>query len=445
MIEPEIKPKENRIDEIDIIFKDCNIDYEILANELIREINNKYNKINASGANEKIEINKEIKHIYLQYHNVKFFNNINGFIDIIEDNNNTRLSLVFKDCIFDTKINLEKINFNADIVYYDCIFNENIYFFGSKFNKDTNFVRCTFKKEADFKCTYFSHARFFDSTFDGDALFEEASFDRSDFSRVTFHKLIDFTGSIIDKSKTSFMNCSTDYTIDDMRKLAADKIDSLRESYCIIKSILISEHNILEAANWHKLELYAKEIELEYKKPKSFTREWIDKWQLLFYRITSNHHTDLLKSFHSLLVVIGIFAFLNIAIIIGFNCYCLQNVSLYPCALIAHYNAIIKHLLNCNYISLLIINLVLVVVFILLFCFTFCNKLRKIIIFLSYFLVLFLLISLPRYIIPTISIFTDKRPFFDPLSIIGGIYTILFATMFFSFIKTARKNSIVPN
>lgn len=390
--------------------------------------------------------NSNVLSIEIDYYNFNF-DDSKVFLILNERGEGCELSIAFHNCNFTSEVKFEHLKFNRTIACYHCKFNKSISFHCSDFAKQTQlvFLNCIFCKYANFQDISANEISFFGSIFKDDVRFCGASFDKSIFARVQFHRFVDFTMTSIDKNKTSFMGCRTGYTIDDMRKLTADKIDSLRESYCIIKSILISEHNILEAADWRKLELYAKEVELESKKPKKFTRKWIDKWQLLLYRITSNHHTDLLKSFHSLLVVIGIFVFLNIVTIIGFNCYCLQNVSLCPYALIAHYNAIIKHLLNCNYISLLVINLVLIVVFILLFYFAFCNKLRKIIIFLSYFLVLFLLISLPRYIIPTISIFTDKRPFLDPLSIIGGIYTILFATMFFSFIKTARKNSIVPN
>ena len=55
-----------------------------------------------------------------------------------------------------------------------------------------------------------------------------------------------------------------------------------------------------------------------------------------------------------------------------------------------------------------------------------------------------LLIS-PKILIPAMGIFTDKRALLDPLSTLGGIYTICFGFVLFSFIKTIRKNSIVPN
>ncbi|EFO9447558.1 hypothetical protein HL737_000548, partial [Campylobacter lari] len=66
--------------------------------------------------------------------------------------------------------------------------------------------------------------------------------------------------------------------------------------------------NLLEASKFHKYELYCKEIELEEKKPKIFSKEWIDKWQLVFYRKLCDHHTDLLKVFHNLLIIIMLFS-----------------------------------------------------------------------------------------------------------------------------------------
>ncbi|MBF7043449.1 hypothetical protein IY888_00675 [Campylobacter volucris] len=51
----------------------------------------------------------------------------------------------------------------------------------------------------------------------------------------------------------------------------------------------------------------------------------------------------------------------------------------------------------------------------------------------------------PKILISAIGIFTDKRALLDPLSAIGGIYTLLFAFVVYSFIKTIRKNSIAPS
>ena len=59
-----------------------------------------------------------------------------------------------------------------------------------------------------------------------------------------------------------------------------------------LKNTLIRQNNLLDASQWHKLELYAKEIELDSKKPSILSRDWIDKWILRFYRHTSDQQTD---------------------------------------------------------------------------------------------------------------------------------------------------------
>lgn len=63
----------------------------------------------------------------------------------------------------------------------------------------------------------------------------------------------------------------------------------------------------------------------------------------------------------------------------------------------------------------------------------------------SYVVVIGILLVSPKILIPAMGIFTDKRALLDPLSTLGGIYTICFGFVLFSFIKTIRKNSIVPN
>ncbi|WP_300856042.1 pentapeptide repeat-containing protein [uncultured Helicobacter sp.] len=383
-------------------------------------------------------------------HNRGEFNISNCEIKTTIVDSNIQGNISFMKCKFDdfNMLNADKnIDCAAKFIFNFCEVKGIANFMNFKFRDKVSFKMSNFRDNI-----YFNNSHFYDF-----ADFHECEFEKTAcFYGATFDNPPNFSQAIF-KENLNFVNVKCDFEFENLKerikqekeqdsKKTLDKFaNDFRDSFRLIKNALIKDNNLLDASNFHKYELYCKEIELDSKNPKIFSKDFIDKWQLFFYRITSNHHTDLLKSFHSLLVVIGIFAFLNIATIIGFNCYCLQNISLSPYTLIAHHNAIIKHLLNCNYISLLGINFALAVVFILLFCFSLCSKIRKIIISLSYFLVLLLLISLPQYIIPTISIFTDKRPLLDPLSIIGGIYTLLFAIMFFSLIKTARKNSIIPH
>lgn len=71
------------------------------------------------------------------------------------------------------------------------------------------------------------------------------------------------------------------------------------------------------------MELYAKEIELEYKKKEepqnSGIRDFIDKIQLLFYRLTSDHHTDLLLILNNVIFLIAWFGIMNGALNFLFN------------------------------------------------------------------------------------------------------------------------------
>lgn len=78
--------------------------------------------------------------------------------------------------------------------------------------------------------------------------------------------------------------------------------------------------------------------------------------------------------------------------------------------------------------------------------FALCLKyMRKFFIIISYAITLSVLVVSPKILIPAMGFFTDKRAILDPLSAIGGIYTIVFGFVVFSFIKTIRKNSIVPS
>lgn len=90
---------------------------------------------------------------------------------------------------------------------------------------------------------------------------------------------------------------------------------------------MISQNNILEAQEWHKLELYAKEKETMIKATSindnidsknttvkflkeelyNFT-EWINFTLLFVYRNTSNHHTSFLKILNFTVAMIALYA-----------------------------------------------------------------------------------------------------------------------------------------
>ncbi len=428
----------NSLQDIDITFDTCTFDCELIINDGSRSIID----FVSCCFNQSVSYDFRYKMVENQYSFIK--------------------------CSFYSSINLAFLTFEKEIIFKESILYEEINCFQTKFN-NLSLINLITHKIVDLRevClkqvninnvlfvdrVFFDKAKFYGDTtfhqvyFEGGVYFKKSIFDGNlKFIENLFQKNFIFVPEL--KKDVSFNQCYFDVNLVsdfDFQKQHISDFLKQRKMFSSIKASLSKHLNTIDANIYHKYELYCKEIELDSKKPQLFSKDFIDKIQLFFYRITSDHHTDLLKSLHSLLIVIGIFAFLNIIVILGFNYYCLDYISLYFNALIAHYNMIIKNLSN-NYTLLIICNFILFILFIGIFFISILfSTIRKCVIIISYILDLALLIYLPKYIIPTISIFTDKRIFLDPLSTIGGIYTILFAIMLFSFIKTARKNSIIPS
>ncbi|EDP4054421.1 hypothetical protein FV948_08535, partial [Campylobacter jejuni] len=106
-------------------------------------------------------------------------------------------------------------------------------------------------------------------------------------------------------------------------KKSLDKFaNDFRDSFRTFKNALIKDNNALDASNFHKYELYCKEIELKEswnKLKKVDIDEDIDQnnknysklmdFLLLgFYRKLCDHHTDFLKVFNNLILLIALYA-----------------------------------------------------------------------------------------------------------------------------------------
>ncbi|WP_229238697.1 pentapeptide repeat-containing protein, partial [Campylobacter volucris] len=206
-------------------------------------------------------------------------------------------------------------------------------------NKDNNEIDKDYENlKLRFTLIYFSESVFFDdSIFYECAEFIDSEFEKIvSFSNVTFYKIPNFY-QIIFKGKLNAVNTNLNFTFDDLKiQIKEEYKKNIKEQYesslnkianffrnffRIFKSALIKDNNTLDASNFHKYELYCKEIELEEKKPKMFSKEWIDKWQLFFYRNICDHHTDILQSLNSLIIIIGIFGMLSFLMISGVNHY----------------------------------------------------------------------------------------------------------------------------
>ncbi|EFO9213366.1 hypothetical protein IO397_000552 [Campylobacter lari] len=179
------------------------------------------------------------------------------------------------------------------LIMENCYFHNKVYFSGA-FNENALFNNSHFKDYVDFhECEFEKTACFYGVQFD----------EIPNFSQVVFKESVNLVNI---KANFDFRNLNI--AIKNINKLKDEAANDFRDYFRIFKNILIKDNNLLDASKFHKYELYCKEIELEEKKSKIFSKEWIDKWQLVFYRKLCDHHTDLLKVFHNLLIIIMLFS-----------------------------------------------------------------------------------------------------------------------------------------
>ncbi|EAI5067206.1 pentapeptide repeat-containing protein [Campylobacter jejuni] len=406
----------------------------------------------------------------------------NKKIYIIKDNNNLkkihiknfnyklyeRYNLSFTKCIFECEIK-DTRGLSSDIengiFFLKCEFENKILFFNLYF-KNISFILCNFKNNTTFQaCTFKTFCNFESSVFENFASFDKSMFlDKVSFYNTHFHKVPNFSQAVFNGNLNA-VNANLNFDFENLEnkineqykeinknkkkedQKSLDKFaNDFRDSFRTFKSALIKDNNALDASNFHKYELYCKEIELKNKKGKTF-KDVVDRWQLLFYRKLCDHHTDILQSLNSLILVIGIFVISSVAMVVGFS----YSLGYKP--ILEHwyfsldfYNHHINSIIQDNCLLMIFVNLMILFIYLGLVGFALCLKyMREFFIIISYVITLLVLAVSPKILIPAMGIFTDKRAMLDPLSVLGGIYTIIFGFVAFSFIKTIRKNSIVPS
>lgn len=406
----------------------------------------------------------------------------NKKIYIIKDNNNLkkihiknfnyklyeRYNLSFTKCIFECEIK-DTRGLSSDIengiFFLKCEFENKILFFNLYF-KNISFILCNFKNNTTFQaCTFKTFCNFESSVFENFVSFDKSMFlDKVSFYNTHFHKVPNFSQAIFNEN-LNIVNTKLNFTFSNLEEKieqeceefnknkkeedqkSLDKFaNDFRDSFRIFKNALIKDNNLLDASNFHKYELYCKEIELKNKKGKTF-KDVVNRWQLIFYCKLCDHHTDILQSLNSLILVIGIFVISSVAMVFGFN----YSLGYKP--ILEHwyfsldfYNHHINSIIQDDYLLMIFVNLMILFIYLGLVGFALCLKyMREFFIIISYVITLLVLAVSPKILIPAMGIFTDKRAMLDPLSVFGGIYTIIFGFVAFSFIKTIRKNSIVPS
>ncbi|EPR0554215.1 pentapeptide repeat-containing protein [Campylobacter jejuni] len=314
-------------------------------------------KFNKEFCIARINISKQIV-----FENIYFLENV--FIEWVNFNENSCLRFFKcnfkKQCNFKYNIFYNEIDFldiyAKELILEQNIFNKflyiqnstinNINLWKNKFKNRCYFVDSKFGyKDKDnttklnFSNTHFEdNAYFNNSEFYSYADFHECEFEKTaSFYGVRFEKTPNFSQAIF-KGNLNAVNTNLNFTFDNLQERIKqeykdfnktkeekplDKIaNDFRDSFRIFKNALIKDNNALDASNFHKYELYCKEIELKEswnKLKKVDIDEDIDQnnknysklmdFLLLgFYRKLCDHHTDFLKVFNNLILLIALYA-----------------------------------------------------------------------------------------------------------------------------------------
>lgn len=293
-------------------------------------------------------------------------------------------NIEFSGCFFNKNLSFEKCKLKEKMIFLginnlkakfrNTIFEE-VYFgkeiddrnleksnsFGSCSFEYTDFSNCHFKNEVYFKNNEFKQVFFRNSKFNDNVYFNNSIFkDYTDFNECEFEKTTSFYGvtfektpnfsQVIFKGNLNAINAKLNFTFDDLQQRIKQECTSyesqrttkkagvipnlyqeksldkfandFRDSFRTFKNALIKDNNLLDASNFHKYELYCKEIELkqnwdkkgenvknttDLEKNVSRIRDFVDFLLLGFYRKLCDHHIDFLKVFNNLILLISLY------------------------------------------------------------------------------------------------------------------------------------------
>lgn len=299
-----------------------------------KSINNFLKDFNISGGDFKsIEINSCLKgngRIIFQSCSFEDFNTI-GYTKVNIHNEFILRFCTFKgksyfaNLIFKNKINFEQSKFQ-DIAYFkETIFKDYADFSQCEFEKTANFYGAKFEKAPNFSQVQFKgslNAVNMDLDFGFTNLKEIISGEFKKYNNIALQKQGCFQ-KIKQRISTKLKKEQANDKKPTITKPLTHFANDFRDSFRIFKNALIKENNNLDASEFHKLELYCKEIELgespnkrgiqaqseeDVRKNTKPFKESIDWFLLRFYRKLSEHHTDLLRVLNNLILLIALYA-----------------------------------------------------------------------------------------------------------------------------------------
>ncbi|EJE3582743.1 pentapeptide repeat-containing protein, partial [Campylobacter coli] len=203
---------------------------------------------------------------------------------------NNAQNTLFKDCIFENKVDFHNSKITNNIYFNNAHFKDYVDFHECEFEKTASFYGVRFDKAPNFSACYFKEPK-------------AVNLINVDIDKLDFKSLEQY---IKDKYQDETYENKQELTEEQRNnncKLKCAK--HLKDSFRVIKDVLITQNNTLEAQEWHKLELYAKEkenhINLNVKEREKNTDIfkniliWFNCVLLNVYRNTSDHHNDFLK------------------------------------------------------------------------------------------------------------------------------------------------------
>lgn len=213
-----------------------------------------------------------------------------------DEDENKKAKLNFSNARFQDNVYFNNSHFYDYADFHECEFDDIACFYGVKFHKIPNFSACYFKEQKA-------------------ANLINVDIDKLDFKSVEKYIEDNYQDETCENKQEI-----TEEQRNNNCKLKCAK--HLKDSFRVIKDVLITQNNTLEAQEWHKLELYAKEkenhINLSVKdreKNADIFKNiliWFNCVLLNVYRNTSDHHNDFLKILNftvGMIVLYGVFIF----------------------------------------------------------------------------------------------------------------------------------------
>lgn len=344
-----------------VIFNNCNIDLcaiklKDLEKDNIETIKNHLYFYNCTFENLLIKLKNIIFEKTLTFNQCAFYNDLdihqNQFLDHLvfincHDNQDKKITSLdlqenkFEGYLFIKNCAIEKINLWKNKFKNRCYFVDSNFGYKDKDNTTKlNFSNTHFKDNVYFNNSeFYSYADFHECEFDDIACFYGVKFHKiPNFSACYFKEQKAVNLINVDIDKLDFKSVEKyiednyqDETCENKQEITEEQRNNncklkcakhLKDSFRVIKDVLITQNNTLEAQEWHKLELYAKEkenhINLSVKdreKNADIFKNiliWFNCVLLNVYRNTSDHHNDFLKILNftvGMIVLYGVFIF----------------------------------------------------------------------------------------------------------------------------------------